>query len=277
MAIWRDKTDNSDSILRHLGNRTPHNQEQSNIHIWVGEDAENNQLLIVLVIRIRLRASRKRSPRTMFLVIPSESLRIDTTTPTFGDLSQYDVPPSLLDHPSDKCSADSARILHIACVLDHDQSSMAVMPKAEYPGPVVGQPLLLLQSLKSLAEAHKFDVYLNYNTYAHHHLGEIQSVLVQSNLCTPSIDLPSMYALRGGSVGNWSAQGWCADDEPAPAYKRRKIVPSYDATTDAAEHCLPPYSPKGERVVVPQSCTPEPIVFANEPASYVPDTPVARN
>jgi hypothetical protein len=97
VVIWRDKIDNYGSTLRHPGNRTPHNHEQSNLRIWIGEDSQNQELLVVLVMQIRLRASRKGSPRRIFLVVPSKWLRLSTTTPTFEELSEYDVPSSLLD------------------------------------------------------------------------------------------------------------------------------------------------------------------------------------
>lgn len=273
IAIWDEKSSDSTSVSRHLGNRTPHNREDSNLRLWMGEVTETQQLLTVLVIDIRLRASRKTPPRRMFFVIPSESLRLEITTPTFGELCKHNVPDSLLEYPSDKCSADSARLLHISFNLDHDASSKVIMPKAECSRPTVGQPLHLLQSLRSLAQARKFDVYLNFNTYAQQHLGVLMSKLNKSKLITPSIDLASMYAGRGGSIGNWSAQGLLGEGQATLAHKRRKIVHDDDVQTETVEQCPPPYSTLGGQILVPRSCTPEPLAFTIGSGSCVPDTP----
>ncbi|THY09216.1 hypothetical protein D6D01_09547 [Aureobasidium pullulans] len=147
------------------------------------------------------------------------------------------------------------------------------MPKAECSRPTVGQPLHLLQSLRSLAQARKFDVYLNFNTYAQQHLGVLMSKLNKSKLITPSIDLASMYAGRGGSIGNWSAQGLLGEGQATLAHKRRKIVHDDDVQTEIIEQCPPPYSTLGGQILVPRSCTPEPLAFTIGSGSCVPDTP----
>lgn len=76
VVIWQYKIDDLSSTLRHLGNRSPRNHEQSSIRIWIGEDPQNKQLLIVLVMEIRLRASRNGSTRRIFLVLPSTYLEM---------------------------------------------------------------------------------------------------------------------------------------------------------------------------------------------------------
>lgn len=273
VAIWREKPEVSCSNLRYLGNRTPHNQEDTNFRIWIGENAKNRQLLVVLDIQIRLRASRKAHPRRMFLVVPSESLRIETAVLTYGELQKNDVPQSILETPGDLRSAESTRVLCISFVLGHDESCKVVMPKAQCSRATKGQPLDLLLSLRSLSRAQKFDVYLNYNTYAQQDLGELRNTLNKSNLFTPSIDLTSMYAGRGGKINDWPAQGLFEDNRTTSESKRRKTARDDDAGTGVVEQCPPPYSTSSGQVLVPRSCTPEPFILVDIPSSCVPETP----
>jgi hypothetical protein len=272
VAIWREKPEISCSNLRHLGNKTPHNQEDTNSRIWIGENAKTRQLLVVLDIQIRLRASRKAHPRRMFLVVPSESLRIETTTLTYGELQKNDVPQAILETPGDPRSAESTRVLCISFLLGHDESCRVVMPKAQCSRATKGQPLDLLLSLRSLSRARKFDVYLNYNTYAQQALGELRNTLSKSNLFTPSIDLASMYAGRGGKINDWPAQGLFEDNGTISEPKRRKIARDDDAGTEVVEQCPPPYSTSSGQVLVPRSCTPELFILVDISSSCVPET-----
>ncbi|THW39831.1 hypothetical protein D6D21_07133 [Aureobasidium pullulans] len=82
-----------------------------------------------------------------------------------------------------------------------------------------------------------------------------------------------MYAGRGGSIGNWSAQGLLGEGQAALAHKRRKIVQEGDVQIEAIEQCPPPYSTLGGQILVPRSCTPEPLALAIGSGSCVPDTP----
>lgn len=275
IVTWREETDQGKHTLWHLGDRTPHNQEPSQLYIWIGEDVVNSRLLIVLSIRIRLRSSSKAVPRQMFLVIPSESLHIESTTPTYEQISRHDVPHMLVDQPSDKSTADLARILHISFSLGSDTSNKVIMPKAESQRPTVGQPLLLLENLRSLSKARKFNVYLNFNTYAQQHLNTLSPRLEKGNLMTPSIDLTSMYAGRGGAINNWSAQGLLEDDQNVSSmFKRRKLVRDGDAQVIAPDQPPPPYSNRGGQTCVPRSCTPVSFHLSNDSGSCVPETPL---
>lgn len=275
IVTWREETDQGKHTLWHLGDRTPHNQEPSQLYIWIGEDVVNSRLLVVLGIKIRLRSSSKAVPRQMFLVVPSESLHIESTTPTYEQISRHDVPHMLVDQPSDTSTADSARILHISFSLGSHTSNKVIMPKAESQRPTVGQPLLLLQNLRSLSKARKFNVYLNFNTYAQQHLNTLSTRLEKGGLLTPSIDLTSMYAGRGGAVNNWSAQGLIEDDQNVSSmFKRRKLVQGGDAQVIAPDQPPPPYSNKGGQTFVPRSCTPISFHPSNVSGSCVPETPL---
>jgi hypothetical protein len=273
VAIWHEKPEVSCSDLRYLGNRTPHNQEGTSFRIWIGENAKNRQLLVVLDIQIRLRASRTAHPRRMFLVAPSESLGIKTAVLTYGELQKNGVPPSILETPGDPRSAESTHVLCISFVLGHDESCKVVMPKAQCSCAAKGQPLDLLLSLRSLSRAQKFDVYLNYNTFAQQDLDGLRTTLSKSNLFTPSIDLKSMFAGRGGKINDWPAQGLFEDNRTTPQSKRRKTVRDDDAGTGVIEQCPPPYSTSSGQVHVPRSCTPEPFILLDIPSIRVPETP----
>jgi hypothetical protein len=57
---------------------------------------------------------------------------------------------------------------------------------------------------------------------------------------------------------------------------RPKVAYSDDGTASNAERYPPPYSSIGEQVVIPRSCTPEPIVCADGSINFILETPLSR-
>lgn len=280
VATWHEEMEHGRQ-LRYLGDRKPHNEQTRqtpSLQIWIGQDGDNRQLLIVLAFQIKLRSSSKQVPRNMYLVVPAASLRITCTAPTFGELIKQGLPSTLVEHPSDKASADSARILHIALSLGDDASSQVIMPKAKSKRATIGQPLNLLQAFRSLSHTREINVYMNYNTYAHVGLETLSTKLEKNIVTTPSIDLSSMYARTGGgSINNWSAQGLSESHDMSPPSKPREPSPIHAPRAVISDQPPPPYSTRVDfQTIISRSCTPSSPMSSSDAGSCVPETPLPQ-
>lgn len=261
-VVWHDSAGNAQS----LGQLSSHNRK-SRFTISIGYDVQKGRLLIMLHLPISLRASSKTKPRDMFLVVPTESLKIGDAESAFPALSSDNVSKTLVDQLKNVPFAESNRLLHIPFALS--QPSNVVMPKENYPSNVKGTPLKLLSSLKSLSESLSFDAYINFNSYAQLGLQQICKTL--DRCTTPTIDLDHMYG-RGGGLNLWQCQGLHKDTQEAAkvpnVLRDASPPPPYEPAT-----CLPFPQVQSSRQISPALRDPSPAVLVPRSDSGDPPCP----
>lgn len=162
-AQWEDKELES---MRHLGGPSPVHGNDSSLRLWLALDPDQNEMLVVLTMSVKSRSKSKARPRSFFLIVPAEDLRISSAMHDFHPTSHDSVPQALFERPADSVSANATRILHVTFALGHERACGVVMNSRPYSGKLRGTPLALLDGLKSLSEARQFDLYMKFSSYA---------------------------------------------------------------------------------------------------------------
>lgn len=263
-AQWEEKEQGKH---RHLGGPLPVHANDSSLRLWLAVDQDKNDMVVVLTLSVKSRSKSKARPRTFFLVVPAEDLRITSAINRFQPLPLDAVPEALFERPADAVSANATRILHASFNLGHKRSSGVVMSTRPYSGQLRGTPLALLDGLKSLSEARRFDVYLKFSSYAQVGFQRMYTQITTQNIAffTPEFDLTNMY--RGGWHGGfdlWEAQGWHDECEDVSMRKRKASClspreqspapPAYAGNASPA----PAYADKAALPLVHVPCTPRP-------------------
>ncbi|KAH0276589.1 hypothetical protein KCU91_g3755, partial [Aureobasidium melanogenum] len=255
-ARWEEKELGKE---RYLGGPLPVHGNDSSLRFWFAINHDKNEMLVVLTISVKTRSRSKARPRSFFLVVPAEDLRISSAIHDFQPLSLDSVPEALFERPADAVSANTTRILHISFALGHKRTCGVVMNARPYTSKLRGTPLALLDGLKSLSEARQFDLYVKFSSYAQVGLQRFSSYMKQKvAFFTPQITLKTMYGSGwDGAFDLWEAQGW-HDAQEVPSRKRKACSPS----TEEQSKAPPAYDRR-----------PAPPVYTD---SQVPHTPDAR-
>jgi hypothetical protein len=249
-AQWEEKE------TRHLGGPSPIHGNDSSLRLWFALDRDKNEMLVILTMSIKSRPKSKARPRSFFLVVPAEDLRISSAMHDFQPISLNLVPEALFERPADAVSASATRVLHVSFALGHRRTCGVVMNSRSYLGRMRGTPLALLDGLKSLSEARQFDLYLKFSSYAQVGLQRLSQDLERDiAFFTPLLNLSNMYGSGwSGAFDLWDTQGWHkAQDAPSrkrkacspplaeeqtealPAYKLPPAPPAYTAPTSATQ------------------------------------------
>ncbi|KAF1353819.1 hypothetical protein BDV97DRAFT_388184 [Delphinella strobiligena] len=203
-------------LCEHLGHPSPHNQVSDSLRLWVGLNEQTGQLLVTLTQRIKVSTTGR--ARLLFLIVPSESLGLESAAPAFWALSKEDVPLNLLEMPSDERSGQTSRLLRMSFYLgSNGAKSRVIMPAQLYEG-------------SALSEVDHFDLFTNHNSWTQVGLHKTQAMLENGSLTitTPSFDLKALYpGQRDGGFDLWLEQGWRDQEnsnsvKPAALRKRNK-------------------------------------------------------
>jgi hypothetical protein len=285
-AQWEEKE------TRHLGGPSPIHGNDSSLRLWFALDRDKNEMLVILTMSIKSRPKSKARPRSFFIVVPAEDLRISSAMHDFQPISINLVPEALFERPADTVSASATRILHVSFALGHGRTCGVVMNSRPYPGRMRGTPLALLDGLKSLSEARQFDLYLKFSSYAQVGLQRLfQDLEWDIAFFTPPLDMINMYGNGwNGAFNLWDTQGWHkAQDAPSrkrkacspplaevqiealPAYNLPLAPPAYTAPTSATQV---PRTPRAKQLR-PHIChvTSPSSIVCDSIASEIPDTP----
>ncbi|CAD0110424.1 unnamed protein product [Aureobasidium uvarum] len=222
-ARWDEK---ELGIARYLGGPSPVHGNDSSLRLWLAINYDKNETVVVLTMSVKSRSKSKARPRSFFLVVPAEDLRVSSAMHDFQPISPDLVPESLFERPVDTVSANASRILHVSFALGHKRTCGVVMNTRPYSGKMRGTPLALLDGLKSLSEARHFDLYLKFSSYAQVGLQRLSQVM-KHNIAffTPHFDLENMYGSGwDGAFNVWEAQGWHTAEDP-PSRKRKACSP----------------------------------------------------
>ncbi|KAI5271199.1 hypothetical protein E4T47_05495 [Aureobasidium subglaciale] len=251
------------------------------LRLWIGMNEDTRELFVTLTIRIRpstVRKKTRRHGRLMFLVVPAESLHLQSASVTFADLESK-LPSKLFDVPDDVQSTRS-ELLRVSFDLG-TLASDVIMPEYQCRQNVMPQAMVLLRKLKTLAEISSFDLYMNFdeaNDAAIKRLGDVQ--LNGHPMFTPSVDLKGFYpGGRSACKNSWLDQGW--SEEPKTEHKDTDKRPSKDQTeimNQLHPQPPPPYEPES---VPPSACLPlyqggeaqAPTAIASAPQAVVPALP----
>ncbi|KAL1305518.1 hypothetical protein AAFC00_002385 [Neodothiora populina] len=183
------------------------------LFLWIALNQDTSELFIALSVRVALTKARstrtrpRKSPsRTLFLVIPPESLALEVNHVAYTSdaiPSQFRQSPS--DTESGKCS-----IMHMSFDLGDSKSSV-IMPAYDMPkSPIMPSSLALLREIKSLSEVSRFSLYANADHVMNRSLEQVRNMLEKSHPVTaPSVHLDRLYpGNRSACVDNWNKQGW---------------------------------------------------------------------
>jgi hypothetical protein len=205
VAVFEDfTTKEKDS----LGQVTERNIRSDILRLWIGVDQKTSKLFIALAIWIGSKRSRnknKKTGRLMFLVIPAETLTLESACDEHENFAKQ-LPKNVSDEPSDDKSG-KCKLLRMSFEID-SLRSYVIMPQYKRQANATNQQMALLRKLKSLSESTRFELFTNYD--------EATSTVVQ-NLCkiqagmavTPSVSLEKLYSSKqSGCIGMWVAQGW---------------------------------------------------------------------
>jgi hypothetical protein len=238
-ALWEEK---EFGTTRHLGGPLPVHGNDSSLRLWFALDRDKNEMLVILTMSVKSRSKSKAHPRSFFLVVPAEDLRISSAMHDFQPISLSLMPEALFERPADIVSANATRILHVSFALSHKRASGVVMNSRPYTGKMRGTPLALLDSLKSLSEARQFDLYLKFSSYAQVGLQRLFRVMERKTaFFTPRLDLTSMYGSGwNGAFDMWEAQGWHRAEDIA-SRKRKACSPLLEEDEEQTE-ALPAYN-----------------------------------
>ncbi|KAG9640262.1 hypothetical protein KCU95_g1635, partial [Aureobasidium melanogenum] len=255
-ARWEEKELGAE---RHLGGPLPVHGNDSSLRFWFAVNHDKNETLVILTMSVKTRSKSKARPRSFFLVVPTEDLRISSAMHDFQPISLDSVPEALFERPADAVSANTTRILHISFTLGHKRTCGVVMNSRPYTSKMRGTPLALLDGFKSLSEARQFDLYLKFSSYAQVGLQRFSRFMKQNvAFFTSHINLKNMYGSGwDGAFDLWEAQGWHNPQE-ASSRKRKACSPFREEQIKAP----PAYDHR-----------PAPPVYAD---SQVPHTPNAK-
>lgn len=230
---------------RHLGGPLPIHGNDSSLRFWFAINQDKNEMLVILTMSVKTRSKSKARPRSFFLVVPAEDLRISSAMHDFSPISLDSVSEALFERPADAVSAKTTRILHISLALGHKRTCGVIMNTRPYASKMRGTPLALLDGLKSLSEAGQFDLYLKFSSYAQVGFQRFSRNMKQNvAFFTPHINLKNMYGSGwNGALDLWEAQGWHNAQE-VPSRKRKACSPLPDEQIKAPprydNHSAPP-------------------------------------
>ncbi|CAD0093625.1 unnamed protein product [Aureobasidium mustum] len=236
-ARWEEKELGKE---RHLGGPLPVHGNDSSLRLWFAINHDKNEQLVILTTSVKMRSKSKARPRSFFLVVPAEDLRISSAMNDFQPIPLDSVPEALFERPADPVSANTTRILHVSFALGHKRTCGVVMNTRPYTSELRGTPLALLDGLKSLSEARQFDLYLKFSSYAQVGLQRLFRSMQQNvAFFTPHVNLRNMYGSGwDGAFDLWEAQGWHNGQEvpsrkrkacsPLPEEEQIKAPPAYD-------------------------------------------------
>ncbi|KAI5211434.1 hypothetical protein E4T38_01399 [Aureobasidium subglaciale] len=239
-----------------LGQPSDRNGCSDLLRLWIGMNEDTRELFVTLTIRVRpstVRKKTRRHGRLMFLVVPAESLHLQSESVTFADLESK-LPSKLFDVPDDVQSRKS-ELLRVSFDLG-TLASDVIMPEYQCRQNVMPQAIVLLRKLKTLAETSSFYLYTNFdeaNYAAIKRLGDVQ--LDGYPMFTPSVDLKGFYSGgRSACKNSWLDQGW--SEEPKTEHKNTDKRPCKDQTeilNQLHPQPPPPYEPES---VLPSACLP---------------------
>jgi hypothetical protein len=259
-ARWEEK---EVGTTRHLGGPSPVHGNDSSLRFWLALDRDKNQMLVVLTMSVKSRSKSKARPRSFFLIVPAEDLRISSAMHDF-QLPLNLVPEALFERPADPVSANATRILHVSFALGHKRTCGVVMNARPFSGKMRGTPLALLDGLRSLSEVRQFDLYLKFSSYAQ--VG-LQRLVQMHNVAffTPHFDLKSMYGSGwNGAFGLWEIQGWHRADDVSS--RKRKACSPLPGAEEGQFEALPAYNNR-----------PAPPAYADpSQLPHIPHTPHAK-
>jgi hypothetical protein len=177
-ARWEDK---DIGTTRHLGGPSPVHGNDSSLRFWFAIDRDKNQMLVILTMSVKSRSKPKARPRSFFLIVPTEDLRISSA------MHDFQLPPDLVlealfERPADPVSANATRILHVSLALGHKRTCGVVMNARPFSGKMRGTPLALLDGPRSLSEARQVDLYLKFSSYAQVGLQRLFQVMVEQKV-----------------------------------------------------------------------------------------------
>jgi hypothetical protein len=205
VAVFEDSTTKEKDSLGQVSVR---NSCSDVLRLWIGVDQKTSKLFIALAICIGSKRSRNKNNKTgrlMFLVIPAETLTLESACDDYDNFAKQ-LPTNVSDKPSDDKSR-KCKLLRMSFEID-SLRSYVIMPQYKRQANATNQQMALLRKLKSLSESTRFELFTNYD--------EATSTVVQ-NLCkiqagmavTPSISLEKLYSSKqSGCIGMWVAQGW---------------------------------------------------------------------
>ncbi|THY26832.1 hypothetical protein D6D01_04310 [Aureobasidium pullulans] len=208
------------------------------LRLWIGSNQDTREMLVTLTIRIRtspVRKKTRRQGRLMFLIVPTESLRLRSTRVDYSSLKR--LPRCLLDVPNDVESAKT-QLLHISLDLG-SSSSDVIMPEYQCRPNVMPQAMDLLRKLKLLSESSSFQLYTNHDGAIQAALQNVSTMLAGSDsITTPSVVTTGFYpGGRSACISLWHEQGWLEDEDTnhndqkrieASGTKQKEIVKSHD-------------------------------------------------
>jgi hypothetical protein len=254
-ARWEEK---ELGTTRHLGGPSPVHGNDSSLRLWFALDSDKNEMLVILTMSVKSRSKSKARPRSFFLVVPAEDLRISSAMHDFQPISLSLVPEALFERPADTVSANATRILHVSFALGHKRACGVVMNSRPYTGKMRGTPLAMLDGLKSLSEARQFDLYLKFSSYAQVGLQRLSRSMEQKTaFFTPRLDLASMYGSGwDGAYDLWEAQGWHLAGDISSRKRKAcspllgedegqiEALPAYNIRLSPPAYVHPPLSPQ---------------------------------
>ncbi|KAK6000683.1 hypothetical protein QM012_003408 [Aureobasidium pullulans] len=203
----------STSDLDSLGQPLDRNGCGDLLRLWIGMNEDTHELFVALTIRIRVSPVRKktrRQGRLMFMVVPSNALRLQTAVIAYNDLGNK-ISQQLFDMPNDTQSAQSG-LLHLSFGLDHDTSDV-IMPAFQCKSNVMPQAMTLLRKLKTLSEASSFQLYTNPDASRQAAFQHVSNILLDDHpVITVPINLKGFYpGGRSACKNMWADQGWLED------------------------------------------------------------------
>ncbi|KAF2135663.1 uncharacterized protein K452DRAFT_166326, partial [Aplosporella prunicola CBS 121167] len=250
LVAWQDEAMGQ---RRHLGCLTVNGvPRRVNFTLEVRFDvAKNSTLLLAFHMPVKLRPSRRESPKHMYLVIPSEQLRLSwAATNSSSDSIHSETRP---------CLEPDTPVIHIR--LDLARPPAVAMPalRRKLQRPIVGAPSGLLSCLHSLTQTMQLDVYLSdaddQRTQAC--LAALAARMRLTPLATPALDLDATYSAGAGGIDLWNdypCEPGIADAGKGP-WNPLAPPPAYDEVVGvgaaAAEGaCEEPKSSPSEKIVV---------------------------
>ncbi|KAI5209905.1 hypothetical protein E4T39_00408 [Aureobasidium subglaciale] len=253
VAVFENSaTKESDS----LGQPSDRNGCSDLLRLWIGMNEGTRELFVTLTIRIRpstVRKKTRRQGRLMFLVVPTESLHLQSASVTFASLDSK-LPSKLFDVPSDVQSG-SSELLRVFFDLG-TLASDVIMPEYQCRQNVMPQAMVLLRKLKMLAETSSFCLYTNFHEANYAAIKSLENA--QSNghsMFNPSVNLKGFYpGGRSACKNSWLDQGWLDelgtdhhDTDKRPDKEQTEIPNHLDSQPP------PPYEPE---FVPPSACLP---------------------
>ncbi|KAG9764684.1 hypothetical protein KCU73_g852, partial [Aureobasidium melanogenum] len=249
VAVFEDPTTKENDLLGQVSAR---NTCSDILRLSINVDEQTSKLFIALSIWIPTKRSRNKNnkqPRLMILVVPAETLTLESDCCNYNELVDQ-LPGIVSERPSDDKSG-ACKLLRVTFNIG-PAKSYVIMPHYKRQVNVMEQQMTLLRKLRSLSESSRFQLFTNYDKKTFAAIGNLCKIQ-PGTVATPAVNLEQLYSSKqSGCIGMWKEHGLRAQC----SVKERMVAACKDAEPPDEPHSAlgpPRYEPRAPGFEKPSS------------------------